>query len=782
MAGTAPIQFGGLISGLDTSSIIEKLMEVEREPLKRLEEKINLLKWKKEALLEVNRSLLSLYNSITNLTFSVTFTSRTVKSTNENVVTGKATNYAVPGSYDVEVQKLAYGERLSGSYFADVDAPIGTGSGAGSYTFYVNGVAVTVSDAYTLNEVKEAINSVSSQTKVRAYILGGRLVLENTGTGSSATISLVDSADLPGETASGEVLESIGILTDSKEKSNVLQEAQDALVKVNGVTLTSSTNVIEGKIPELTLYLQGTGTARINIGYDVDKAVEAIKSFVEKYNETVDLLNKYLTEKVVNNPTTDEEKKQGILREETSLRLLFYRLRDEITREVPGIPGLEIASQVGLSTGAWSIGSAAIEQAKKGHLEFDESKFREAMESDPLKVYRFFAGEGRYISSENLTEYVVGNPVALWHFDEKVGTTSYDYSGNGLNAQVVGASRVLDSGNYALSFNGVSDYVSIASDPKLSITDAITLEAWIKPASIGGLQTILVKGGDGDTNYGLRLNESELEFFYTDSYGNEHVYRTALASITSGNWYHVALSFRFGDGNSISVKVNNSGVSGNWITGDGSGLAKVNSHSLTIGLANNYSDKNAFNGIIDEVAIYGSVLSSSDIAERYSASRRVIYRLANVPISTEQTPSIKVGGTSYTLVAGIPGPGEFAINYVTGRVVLGDAPSPGREVIASYVGDAQNKDYWGIARRIKEILYSYTRWGGVILSVAGTGGTIDQQLSRLEAEKTELEARLTEKESFLWERFSLLEEALSKLQAQSNWLTSYLMALSGSSR
>lgn len=777
---TSPIQFGGLISGLDTSSILEKLMEVEKQPLKRLEEKINYLKWRKEALLEVNRSLLSLYSSVSDLNFSVTFTSRTVKSTNESVVTGRATNYATPGSYDIEVVQLAYGERLSGSQFSDPNAPIGTGSGSGSYTFYINGVAVRVSDAYSLNEVKDAINSVTSQTNVKAYILGGRLILENVNTGSSAGITLVDSSDVSGGTDSSEVLETLGILNDAKEKVNVLQSAQDALVKVNGVSINSSTNTIKEAIPEITLYLQGVGTARVNVTYNVDKAVEAMKKFVEKYNETVDLLSKYLTEKVVVDPQTDEEKKQGILREETSLRLLYFRLRDEITRKVPGIPGLEIASQVGLTTGSWSLGAAAIEQAKKGHLEFDESKFREVMESDPLKVYRFFAAEGRYVESESLTEYKVGNPIGLWHFDERVGNTSYDYSGNGLNAQVIGASRVIDGGNYALSFNGVSDYVSIASNPLLDITDSVTLEAWVKPGSIGGLQTILVKGDDYGTNYGLRLNESELEFFYVDSGGVEHVYRTSSAGISSGNWYHLALSFSFGNGNSISVRINNSSVSGSWVVGDGSGSVQVNSQSLTIGSANNYSEKNPFNGIIDEVAIYNSILSDSEVAERYSASRRTIYRLSTVPVSMEQPPSVKVSGTDYALVAGLPKVGEFSINYSTGKVLLGSAPILGASVTASYVGDAENKDYWGIARRVKEILYSYTRWGGVILSAAGTGGTIDQQINRLEKEKADMEARLAEKESSLWDRFTALEEALSKLQSQSNWLSAYLASLTGS--
>ncbi len=775
----APIQFGGLVSGLDTSSIVEKLMEIEREPLNRLEEKIKYLQWKKEALLEVNNSLLSLYNTVTDLTFSVTFTSRTVTSSDENVVTGKATNYAEPTTYDVDVVRLAYGERLGGSYFSDPSAPIGTGSGSGSYTFTINGVSITVSDNYSLNEVRDAINAVSDSAKVKAYIIGGRLVMESTETGSSATISITDSANISGVTDPSEVLESVGILTDTKAKADILQSAQDALVEVNGVSIVSSSNTVEDQVPELTLYLKGTGSARLTIGYDVDDAVDVIKEFVDQYNETVDLLNKYLSEKVVINPQTDEEKKQGILREETSLRLLFYRLRDEIFRRVPGIPGLSIIGQVGISTGAWTIGAEAIEQAEKGHLEFDEDKFREVMQEDPLKVYRLFAAEGQYIDSDTLTEHIIGNPSALWHFDEGTGSISSDFSGNGNTANIVGASWNLEDGNYALSFNGISDYVSIASSSTLNLTSSVGLEAWIKPASIGGLQTILVKGSDAGTNYGLRLDGSEVEFFYVDSGGTEHVYETSLASISSGNWYHIAVGFNFGDGDSISIRVNNTLVSGSWVVGDGTGSAQANTQSLTIGSANNYTVKNPFNGIIDEVAVYSTPLTASEVEERGAASRRAIYYVSTPPVSTEQPPHLKVNGTEYTLVSGAPGVGEYSLDYDTGKILIGKAPSPGATVKATYVGDAENKDYWGIARRIKDILYNYTRWGGIILSEAGTGGTIDQEFARLEKEKADMEETLAAKEFSLWQRFTAMEEALSKMQAQSTWLASQITKLGG---
>ncbi|TWP54398.1 glycoside hydrolase family 2 [Lentzea tibetensis] len=62
----------------------------------------------------------------------------------------------------------------------------------------------------------------------------------------------------------------------------------------------------------------------------------------------------------------------------------------------------------------------------------------------------------------------------------------------------------------ALYFSGLDDFVETYRDPKLDITGALTLDAWVKPARPWSNFTIVTKGNA----YGLRMkDEKTLEFF-----------------------------------------------------------------------------------------------------------------------------------------------------------------------------------------------------------------------------------------------------------------------------
>ncbi len=76
-----------------------------------------------------------------------------------------------------------------------------------------------------------------------------------------------------------------------------------------------------------------------------------------------------------------------------------------------------------------------------------------------------------------------------------------DESGNGNDGSVSGA--VLTTGRKgdadgAYSFNGGSDYISVADDPTLDLTDGLTISVWIYPeGSIVNGNSIVEKGEDG---------------------------------------------------------------------------------------------------------------------------------------------------------------------------------------------------------------------------------------------------------------------------------------------
>ncbi len=426
-------QIGGIASGLDTASIINKLLESDRQPIQRIEDKEQMLVWRKEALQELNSQLFTLEQKAQDLTFYSTFNSRTASSSDSNVATATATTDAEFESYNLSVTDIATAESDLGAQFSDPYAVIGTGSGSGTYTFKINGVSISVPDNYSLVAVKDAINSANAG--VSATIIDGRLLIKGDNTGASNAITYEDSADVSGSTDPSEVLEKIGILTDSKTVSDQLEAASDAHFSVNGVDITRSSNDISDVINGVTFHLVGSGSATITIGLDEDKAVQAVKDFITEYNKTVDFLNEKMNEEVVKDPQTDDEKKQGILRNDSVVHDAYYRLRWDMFSMVEGITGVNNVSDVGISTGSTTDDAgAAVQQALLGHLALDEDKFREALRTDPEKVYLLFAKNSKEATDENVgtgdgttTEFDLANKPVSWNTKPIVKVNGVEY-------------------------------------------------------------------------------------------------------------------------------------------------------------------------------------------------------------------------------------------------------------------------------------------------------------------------------------------------------------------
>ena len=79
---------------------------------------------------------------------------------------------------------------------------------------------------------------------------------------------------------------------------------------------------------------------------------------------------------------------------------------------------------------------------------------------------------------------LTGGLVAAYGFNEGLGTSVTDASGNGNTGTITGATRIA-SGKYgrALSFDGTSNRVQIADSTSLDLTTGMTLEAWVFQAA-----------------------------------------------------------------------------------------------------------------------------------------------------------------------------------------------------------------------------------------------------------------------------------------------------------
>ena len=90
--------------------------------------------------------------------------------------------------------------------------------------------------------------------------------------------------------------------------------------------------------------------------------------------------------------------------------------------------------------------------------------------------------------------------VASYNFDDGTAT---DKTGLGHNGTLGGAVSAAGQFGNALSFNGTSNYVTINDANDLDFTTGMTLEAWVRPASVTGWQSLILKQGPSGLVYAM---------------------------------------------------------------------------------------------------------------------------------------------------------------------------------------------------------------------------------------------------------------------------------------
>jgi len=114
------MQLDGLATGMDTTSVIDQLVQLERRPIYNYQQEISELEMTKGAWRDVNSRLDKLEDRTTDLKLSSTYNSRTANSSNEDVVTATAANSANEANYDITVEQVATAQRLIGIQKTDL--------------------------------------------------------------------------------------------------------------------------------------------------------------------------------------------------------------------------------------------------------------------------------------------------------------------------------------------------------------------------------------------------------------------------------------------------------------------------------------------------------------------------------------------------------------------------------------------------------------------------------------------------------------------------------------
>jgi RHS repeat-associated protein len=199
--------------------------------------------------------------------------------------------------------------------------------------------------------------------------------------------------------------------------------------------------------------------------------------------------------------------------------------------------------------------------------------------------------------------------VGAWGFDEGSGSSVEDQSEAGNDGSVSGATWS-SSGKFggALSFDGTDDRVVVPDSASLDLDSEMTLEAWVKPDTVGSnWQTVLLKEWNDDyLVYGISTEDAGKPIGAAYMYDDDSLaISQAPDALAEDTWTHLALTY---DGSNVKLYVNGSEVA----SGAATGPIQTTGGDLTIGGTAVFADQ-WFAGLIDEVRVYDRALSATEI-------------------------------------------------------------------------------------------------------------------------------------------------------------------------
>lgn len=335
----------GLVTGLDTTTIISQLLQLEAAPQTRLKNQVSAQQTVQGAYQTVNARMMAVRNAAQALTTAATWQAVTATSSSDAVTASTGATGRV-GTATFDVVSLAKTHVVT-------SAVPGSGSltTGGSLTLTVGGgtpVPITVSTD-TAQGVADAVNGANAGVVATVVSTTGGQVLQFSATASGAAKTFT----LTGLTAS----------------TTVLTAGADAEIKVGdpsagGYRMTSANNIFTGLVPGVTVRANRVESGvTVTSTPDVGKLADAMQTLVSAVNAT-------LTEIVGRSTYNATTKVAGPLNADGLTRSLRTELLGGVSGGVSGA----------------SLSTLGVQLERTGTLVFDRQKFIAAYQADPTGV------------------------------------------------------------------------------------------------------------------------------------------------------------------------------------------------------------------------------------------------------------------------------------------------------------------------------------------------------------------------------------------------------------
>ena len=348
MAGTTSVS--GLVSGLDTSSIISQLMQVEAQTQTRLKSRLTTAQSSVKSLQELNSKLAALATSAADLAKGTAWNPVSITSSSE-LVSAAFGSSAVLGPLQLTVGHVAGAHKLSFTSTAALTDTVTSGSNLVRLD-RLDGTTVDLDTGDgSLQGLVRALNTSGTGVKASTVRLDDgsfRLQVTSTTTGAASDFALtnLDGSDLLG--------------------GATVTAGRDAELTIGGDTVHSATNTFTDIANGLTVTLKAgvaDGTVvDLDVQQDAAAMTKTVKGIVDAINDAltkIDGLTAY-------NSTT---KTSGALAGDSAVRTVRTALLNTI-----------------YPADGTSLASLGIQLDRYGKLTFDDDAFKSAYQADPAAV------------------------------------------------------------------------------------------------------------------------------------------------------------------------------------------------------------------------------------------------------------------------------------------------------------------------------------------------------------------------------------------------------------
>lgn len=464
------MRLSGLMSGMDTDSIVQQLVEAKKTKVTTATNEQTKLQWKQDIWKDLNSKLKNLQTKyLNNMRFTSAYAKKTTKVSNSSAVSVITGEGAVEGVQSLSVDQLAKTAYMTGNKVSKLES---AGTSSPDALTRMKDLMTFDQDAdgnYISKNLKLTLaDGTEKDIELTAYTTISDVLTELKGAGLNANFDAGQQRFFISAKSSGAdgnftltsdddgVLSALGLnipAEGSDEKGATYVTGQNAKITLNNAEFESKDNVFAINGLTFTALSETNGeNVTVTTQQDTDGIYDMIKNFLKEYNSIINEMDKVYNADLLKDyePLSDDEKqnmseseiekyeqkiKDSLLRRDSTV----YKVSDEIKKKMR--EGIEINGKTmylanfGIET--LSYFTAAKNEKNAYHIagDADDSdtsgnadKLKSMIASDPETVISFFTqlSQNVYTKMNDMSTSIEGYRSFGSFYDDKKMKSDYD--------------------------------------------------------------------------------------------------------------------------------------------------------------------------------------------------------------------------------------------------------------------------------------------------------------------------------------------------------------------